>query len=106
MKFCIYLAQSFSFQHQATCLFYIIFEINDWILAQHVTFILHFQISHIRTLLNWMYNIFSYMGFVEAMTLIVGCWECLFRIHGSHDLQLGICFPEHIFKERHEGEVC
>lgn len=45
-------------------------------------------------------NFFSFMNFI-------GWWLAIyFRFYGSDDLQLGICFPEHIFKEGHEREVC
>lgn len=28
-----------------------------------------------------------------------------FRFYGGNDIKLGICLPEHILKEGHEGEV-
>lgn len=27
------------------------------------------------------------------------------RFHGGHDLESGVCFPEYIFQEGHEGEI-
>lgn len=28
------------------------------------------------------------------------------RIHGCHDIKPCICFPQHLLKEGHEGEIC